>query len=265
MNDRKIVVNKSTVPVGTAEKVWTTIQSVLIERGVFHSVHVASNPEFLKEGAAIDDFMHPDRIVVGIGEGDNYTRNMMESLYKPFVLNGHPVIFMDILSAEMTKYAANAMLATRISFMNDLANLCSLLGANINNVRKGIGSDSRIGNKFLYAGIGYGGSCVKGDTGIKTSENVLKFEKLREKFSKGEKFSIFSTDSTIKIRNIKEVLTVTEREYSGEMIRLSWIDSDDEKKIFECTEDHIQPVERNGSLILVKAKEILKSDKLYIE
>ncbi len=156
-----LVVTKSTVPVGTAKKVRDTIQEELDKRGAKIEFDVASNPEFLKEGDAINDFMKPDRIVVGV-ESD-VAKDIMARLYKPFTLNGHPVIFMDVPSAEMTKYAANSMLATKISFMNDVANLCEIVGADINMVRKGIGSDSRIGPKFIYAGIGYGGSCFPKD------------------------------------------------------------------------------------------------------
>jgi len=161
MKDYVLVVTKSTVPVGTALKVKNAIQEELDKRGVNIPFDVASNPEFLKEGAAIDDFLKPDRIVVGLDSPR--AEDLMKSLYKPFTLNGHPVIFMDITSAEMTKYAANSMLATKISFMNDIANLCEIVGADINMVRKGIGSDSRIGNKFIYPGIGYGGSCFPKD------------------------------------------------------------------------------------------------------
>jgi len=161
MKDYLLVVTKSTVPVGTARKVKDAIQEELDKRGVKIEFDVASNPEFLKEGAAIDDFLKPDRIVVGLDSPR--AEELMKSLYKPFTLNGHPVIFMDIVSAEMTKYAANSMLATKISFMNDIANLCEIVGADINMVRKGIGSDSRIGNKFIYPGIGYGGSCFPKD------------------------------------------------------------------------------------------------------
>ncbi len=161
MKDYMLVVTKSTVPVGTALKVKTAIQEELDKRGVNIPFDVASNPEFLKEGAAIDDFLKPDRIVVGLDS--ERAEDLMKSLYKPFTLNGHPVIFMDITSAEMTKYAANSMLATKISFMNDIANLCEIVGADINMVRKGIGSDSRIGSKFIYPGIGYGGSCFPKD------------------------------------------------------------------------------------------------------
>jgi len=161
MDKHLIIVTKSTVPVGTAKKVRKAIQEELDKRGLKLSFDVVSNPEFLKEGAAIDDFMKPDRIVVGV-ETD-FAREVMTRLYRPFTLNNHPVIFMDVPSAEMTKYAANAMLATRISFMNDIANLCEIVGADVNMVRRGIGSDSRIGSKFLYSGIGYGGSCFPKD------------------------------------------------------------------------------------------------------
>ncbi|HNX44050.1 MAG TPA: UDP-glucose/GDP-mannose dehydrogenase family protein [Bacteroidales bacterium] len=161
MNDYLLVVTKSTVPVGTASKVRAALQEELDKRGVSIPFDVASNPEFLKEGAAIEDFLKPDRIVVGLDSPR--AEELMKSLYKPFTLNGHPVIFMDITSAEMTKYAANSMLATKISFMNDIANLCEIVGADINMVRKGIGSDSRIGTKFIYPGIGYGGSCFPKD------------------------------------------------------------------------------------------------------
>ena len=161
MHDYLLVVTKSTVPVGTATKVRDAIQDELNKRGITLEFDIASNPEFLKEGAAIDDFLKPDRIVIGLNSPR--AEELMKSLYKPFTLNGHPVIFMDITSAEMTKYAANSMLATKISFMNDIANLCEIVGADINMVRKGIGSDSRIGTKFIYPGIGYGGSCFPKD------------------------------------------------------------------------------------------------------
>ena len=161
INDYLLVVTKSTVPVGTSQKVKQALQEELNKRNVKIEFDVASNPEFLKEGAAIDDFLKPDRIVVGL-ESER-AEDLMKSLYKPFTLNGHPVIFMDIISAEMTKYAANSMLAAKISFINDIANLCEIVGADINKVRKGIGSDSRIGHKFIYPGIGYGGSCFPKD------------------------------------------------------------------------------------------------------
>jgi len=156
-----VVITKSTVPVGTSMKVKTEINKQLKWRGVDYPFDVASNPEFLKEGNAVDDFLKPDRIVVGIESED--AEKVMRRLYKPFLLNGHPILFMDILSSEMTKYAANSMLATKISFMNDIANLCELVGANVDSVRKGIGSDARIGNKFIYPGTGYGGSCFPKD------------------------------------------------------------------------------------------------------
>ena len=161
MNSYGVVVTKSTVPVGTAEKVRAAVQEQLDARGVDIDFDISSNPEFLKEGAAIDDFMKPDRIVVGVDTAK--AEETMGKLYKPFIMNGHPLIFMDIPSAEMTKYAANSMLATRISFMNDIANLCEIMGADVNAVRKGIGSDPRIGSRFIYAGIGYGGSCFPKD------------------------------------------------------------------------------------------------------
>ena len=156
-----VVVTKSTVPVGTAEKIRSTIQTELKKRKVSVPFDMASNPEFLKEGAAIEDFLKPERIVIGIDNEE--TKEIMNRLYMPFVLNNHPILYMDIASAEITKYAANAMLATRISFINEIANLCDILGADINNVRKGIGSDSRIGGKFIYPGTGYGGSCFPKD------------------------------------------------------------------------------------------------------
>lgn len=165
-----VLVTKSTVPVGTAVKVKAVIQEELHKRGEQIPFDVASNPEFLKEGAAIKDFMSPDRVVVGV-ESEK-AKDLMTKLYRPFLLNNFRVIFMDIPSAEMTKYAANSMLATRISFMNDIANLCELVGADVNMVRKGIGTDTRIGGKFLYPGCGYGGSCFPKDVKalIKTAE-----------------------------------------------------------------------------------------------
>ena len=156
-----ILVTKSTVPVGTAKKVKAVIEEELTKRGEQIDFEVASNPELLKEGAAIKDFMSPDRVVVGV-ESDR-AKKVMERLYRPFQMNNYRLYFMDIPSAEMTKYAANAMLATRISFMNDIANLCDLVGANVDMVRKGIGADTRIGSKFLYPGCGYGGSCFPKD------------------------------------------------------------------------------------------------------
>ena len=166
-----VVVTKSTVPVGTARKVFSTIKAELDKRGKGIEFDVASNPEFLKEGNAIKDFMSPDRVVIGV-ESER-AKMLLTKLYKPFLINNFRVIFMDIPSAEMTKYAANSMLATRISFMNDIANLCELVGADVNSVRAGIGSDTRIGRKFLYAGCGYGGSCFPKDVKalIKTADD----------------------------------------------------------------------------------------------
>ncbi len=170
LNHYVVVVTKSTVPVGTAKKVRRTIEEELQKRGVDIEFDVASNPEFLKEGNAIKDFMSPDRVVVGVES--EQAKKVLSKLYKPFLLNNFRVIFMDIPSAEMTKYAANSMLATRISFMNDIANLCERVGADVNMVRAGIGADTRIGRKFLYAGCGYGGSCFPKDVKalIKTAD-----------------------------------------------------------------------------------------------
>ena len=195
MNGYLLVVTKSTVPVGTALKVKAAIQEELDKRGLDIPFDVASNPEFLKEGAAIDDFLKPDRIVIGLDS--TRAEELMRSLYKPFTLNGHPVIFMDITSAEMTKYAANSMLATKISFMNDIANLCEIVGADINMVRKGIGSDSRIGNKFIYPGIGYGGSCFPKDVKalISTAEEYnyeLRVLKAVEAVNYSQKSTLFN-------------------------------------------------------------------------
>lgn len=171
LNKYMVIVTKSTVPVGTAQLVKKAIQDELDKRDMSGlEFDVASNPEFLKEGAAITDFMNPDRVVIGI-ESDR-AQTMMAKLYKPFTLNNYPIIYTDIPSAEMIKYAANAMLATRISFMNDIANLCEIMGADVNMVRKGIGADARIGSKFLYAGCGYGGSCFPKD--VKALINTAK-------------------------------------------------------------------------------------------
>lgn len=185
-----VVVTKSTVPVGTSEKVRTAINEELKKRNVSVPFDVASNPEFLKEGAAVEDFLKPERIVVGTDT--ERAMELMRKLYLPFVLNNHPILFMDIPSAEITKYAANAMLATRISFINEIANLCDILGADINSVRKGIGSDSRIGSKFMYPGTGYGGSCFPKDVKaiIKTADdngyelNVIKAVEKANDFQK---------------------------------------------------------------------------------
>ena len=199
INKYTILVTKSTVPVGTAQKVKAAIQDELKKRGVDVPFDVASNPEFLKEGAAIKDFMSPDRVVVGT-ESEK-AKEVMTRLYKPFLINNFRVIFMDIPSAEMTKYAANAMLATRISFMNDIANLCERVGANVDSVRKGIGTDSRIGSKFLYAGCGYGGSCFPKDvkalvhTGLDNDYHMEVIEAV-ERVNEKQKSIIY--DKTIK-------------------------------------------------------------------
>lgn len=221
-----MVVTKSTVPVSTAEKVRKSVQAALDKRGSNLDFYVASNPEFLKEGAAIEDFMKPDRIVVGIDRPE--AEELMRKLYKPFVMNGHPIIVMDIPSAEMTKYAANAMLATKISFMNDIANLCEIMGADVNMVRKGIGSDGRIGPKFIYPGVGYGGSCFPKDVKalIKTAkeqnyhmrilnavedvnenQKEVLFNKVKEHFKgdlKGKKFALWGLSFKPKTDDMRE-------------------------------------------------------------
>lgn len=200
LNRYMVVVTKSTVPVGTAAKVRKTIQDELDKRKSDVAFDVASNPEFLKEGSAIKDFMSPDRVVVGV-ESDK-AKAILTKLYKPFLLNNFRVIFMDIPSAEMTKYAANSMLATRISFMNDIANLCERVGADVNMVRAGIGSDTRIGRKFLYAGCGYGGSCFPKDVKalIKTADdNGYSMEVLKavERVNERQKSVLF--DKLVKV------------------------------------------------------------------
>lgn len=190
-----VLVTKSTVPVGTAKKVKAAIQEELDKRGEQIPFDVASNPEFLKEGAAIKDFMSPDRVVIGVET--ERAKELMSKLYRPVMLNNFRVIFTDIPSAEMIKYAANSMLATRISFMNDIANLCELVGADVNMVRKGIGTDSRIGSKFLYPGCGYGGSCFPKDVKalIKTSEKYgyeMKVLKAVEEVNESQKNVLFN-------------------------------------------------------------------------
>jgi len=194
MNNYKLIITKSTVPVGTANLVKIAVQEELKKRELDIPFDVASNPEFLKEGEAVNDFLHPDRIVVGIET--ERAKTIFEKLYEPFVKNGHPLIFTDIASAEMIKYAANAMLATRISFMNDIANLCEIVGADVNMVKQGIGSDARIGRKFLNAGAGYGGSCLPKDVKalIRTAENhnySLEVLKAVEKVNDKQKTVLF--------------------------------------------------------------------------
>lgn len=195
LNKYMVVVTKSTVPVGTAKLVRQTIQAELAKRHTDITFDVASNPEFLKEGNAIKDFMSPDRVVVGV-ESEK-AKDMLTRLYKPFLINNFRVIFMDIPSAEMTKYAANSMLATRISFMNDIANLCERVGADVNMVRAGIGSDTRIGRKFLYAGCGYGGSCFPKDVKalIKTADDMgysMEVLKAVERVNDAQKHVVFN-------------------------------------------------------------------------
>ena len=202
-----VVVTKSTVPIGTAVKVKNAVQNELKNRSSNLQFDVASNPEFLKEGNAVDDFLKPDRIV--IGTDSVRAEKIMKRLYRPFLLNGHPILFMDIPSAEMTKYAANSMLATKISFMNDLSNLCELVGADINLVRKGIGSDTRIGNKFIYAGAGYGGSCFPKDVKalIKTSKDKghpLKVLQAVEEVNEYQKTVLFKKISEHYKGNLKD-------------------------------------------------------------
>ena len=207
LKNYSVIATKSTVPVGTAEKIRNTIQNQLKKRRSDVTFDMASNPEFLKEGAAVEDFLKPERIIVGI-DNEN-TGETMKRLYMPFVLNNHPILFMDIPSAEITKYAANAMLATRISFINEIANLCDLLGADISHVRKGIGSDSRIGNKFLYPGTGYGGSCFPKDVKaiIKTAHdlgyelNVIKAVDKANEYQKNVIFNKIIKHFRNKIRN----------------------------------------------------------------
>lgn len=194
MDHYLLVITKSTVPIGTAEKVRSKIADELSKRKEETDFDVASNPEFLKEGDAVNDCMRPDRIVVGTDSEKAF--NLIEKLYKPFILNGHPVLYMDIPSAELTKYAANAMLATKISFINDMANLCEKVGADINMVRRGIGSDSRIGHKFIYAGLGYGGSCFPKDVKaiIRTSDEYgyeLKVMKAVDEVNELQKETVF--------------------------------------------------------------------------
>ncbi|WP_297095441.1 UDP-glucose/GDP-mannose dehydrogenase family protein [uncultured Draconibacterium sp.] len=226
MDHYLVVVTKSTVPVGTSVKVKQAILEELEKRGEDIPFDVASNPEFLKEGSAVNDFLKPDRIV--IGTESKRAQKVMQRLYKPFVLNGHPILFMDITSSEMTKYAANSMLATKISFINDIANLCEIVGADVDNVRRGIGSDPRIGNKFIYPGTGYGGSCFPKDVQalIRTADefnyslDVLKavekvnyrqkevlFNKLYKRFDgdlKGKKFAMWGLAFKPKTDDMRE-------------------------------------------------------------
>lgn len=265
LNNYAVIVDKSTVPVGTAEKVRAAICAELTRRKGEHiEFDVASNPEFLKEGDAISDFLKPDRIVVGVNTLQ--AKEVMRKLYRTFVLNNHPLIFMDIVSAELTKYAANSMLATKISFMNDIANLCNLVGADVDSIRKGIGSDTRIGHKFLYPGVGYGGSCVPGDRLIRTEfgpTTLENFYNAIEVLKSNTK--VISTNSNITEENKKDVIKVTKRKYKGPMIKLTWTDNG-EIKNFICTPEHLIPIKRNDVQLLIEAKDILITrDKIYIE
>lgn len=205
INRYTLLVTKSTVPVGTAQKVRQAVAEELAARGVEVEFDVASNPEFLKEGDAIDDFMKPDRVVVGV-ESER-ARQLMERLYKPFMMNNYRMIFTDVASAEMIKYAANSMLATRISFMNDIANLCEIVGADVNMVRKGIGADARIGSKFLYAGCGYGGSCFPKDVKalIRTAEQ------------KGYRMRVLEAVEAVNERQKGILYEKFDREFNGEV------------------------------------------------
>ena len=205
INRYTLLVTKSTVPVGTAQKVKEAVSEELAARGVEVEFDVASNPEFLKEGDAIDDFMKPDRVVVGV-ESER-ARQLMERLYKPFMMNNYRMIFTDVASAEMIKYAANSMLATRISFMNDIANLCEIVGADVNMVRKGIGADVRIGSKFLYPGCGYGGSCFPKDVKalIRTAEQ------------KGNRMQVLEAVEAVNERQKGILFEKFVREFDGEV------------------------------------------------
>lgn len=205
INRYTLLVTKSTVPVGTAQRVKQTVAEELAARGVEVEFDVASNPEFLKEGDAIDDFMKPDRVVVGV-ESER-AKQLMERLYKPFMMNNYRMIFTDVASAEMIKYAANSMLATRISFMNDIANLCEIVGADVNMVRKGIGADARIGSKFLYAGCGYGGSCFPKDVKalIRTAEQ------------RGYRMQVLEAVEAVNERQKGILYEKFEREFDGEV------------------------------------------------
>lgn len=205
IEDYIVVVTKSTVPIGTSLKVEKTVQEGLDNRKLALTFDVASNPEFLREGNAVNDFLHPERIVIGT-DGER-AKKALQRLYKPFIELNHPVLFMDVLSAEMTKYAANAMLATRISFINEIANLCEKVGANIDKVRKGIGSDTRIGNKFLLAGAGYGGSCFPKDIKalIKTAED------------KGTSLEVLKAVEAVNYNQKKVLFNKIEKHFKGKL------------------------------------------------
>lgn len=281
MNQYTVIVTKSTVPVGTSIKVKKAVNDALLARNEKIAFDIASNPEFLKEGAAIDDFLKPDRIVVGT-ESEKAAETM-NKLYKPFLLNGHPIYFMDIPSAEMTKYAANAMLATKISFMNDVANLCDIMGADVNMVRKGIGSDARIGTKFIYPGIGYGGSCFPKDVKalIKTAaengytmrilnavedvneaQKSVMFDKISNHFAgnlKGKKFGMWGLSFKPKTDDMREapslVLIEKIKNAGGEIIAYDPVAAEEAHKILKDTityaTDEYNAIEGVDALILV--------------
>jgi len=281
LNNYMVVITKSTVPIGTSIKVKAAVQEELTKRGASIQFDVASNPEFLKEGSAIDDFLKPDRIVVGVDSPA--AEKMMQRLYKPFVLNGHPILIMDIPSAELTKYAANAMLATKISFMNDIANLCDIVGADVNMVRKGIGSDPRIGTRFIYPGIGYGGSCFPKDVKalIRTASDnqyqleILKavevvnerqkeviFEKIKKHFNndlKGKTFAIWGLafkPQTDDLREAPSLVIIEKLLGMGAKVRAyDPVAMEEGKKHFgdkvTCTKDQYEALIDADALVLV--------------
>lgn len=281
MDHYLVVVTKSTVPVGTSMKVKKAISEELEKRGEDIPFDVASNPEFLKEGNAVDDFLKPDRIVIGTESKD--AQKVMKRLYKPFLLNGHPILFMDITSSEMTKYAANSMLATKISFINDIANLCEIVGADVDNVRKGIGSDARIGNKFIYPGTGYGGSCFPKDVQalIRTADEhnysleILKavesvnyrqkeilFNKLNKRFNgdlKGKKFAMWGLAFKPKTDDMREApsLVIVDRliEAGASVIAYDPVAMDEAKRILgdkiAYAKDEYEAIIDADALILV--------------
>ncbi|WP_321372805.1 UDP-glucose/GDP-mannose dehydrogenase family protein [uncultured Draconibacterium sp.] len=281
MDHYLVVVTKSTVPVGTSMKVKKAILEELEKRGEDIPFDVASNPEFLKEGSAVDDFLKPDRIVIGTESKD--AQKVMKRLYKPFLLNGHPILFMDITSSEMTKYAANSMLATKISFINDIANLCEIVGADVDNVRKGIGSDARIGNKFIYPGTGYGGSCFPKDVQalIRTADEhnysleILKavesvnyrqkevlFNKLNKRFNgdlKGKKFAMWGLAFKPKTDDMREApsLVIVDRliEAGASVIAYDPVAMDEAKRILgdkiAYAKDEYEAIIDADALILV--------------
>jgi UDPglucose 6-dehydrogenase len=281
MDHYMVIVTKSTVPVGTSVKVKEAVLEELKKRGENIEFDVASNPEFLKEGSAVDDFLRPDRIVIGI-ESEK-AQKVMSRLYKPFLLNGHPILFMDITSSEMTKYAANSMLATKISFINDIANLCEIVGADIDSVRKGIGSDKRIGYKFIYPGTGYGGSCFPKDVQalVRTADengyslDILKavesvnyrqksvlFSKIHHHFEgnlKGKKFAIWGLAFKPKTDDMREApsLVIIEKllEAGASVVAYDPVAMEEGKRILgdkvEMAKDEYEACIDSDALILV--------------